>query len=69
MTPDLTVVPGMMGSPRWQTRTLEVYRLEAGCWLLAATHGGDDVARAEPFGAIELDLARGWLPEDETPGA
>jgi Uma2 family endonuclease len=42
--------------------TLEVYRLEAGRWLVTATHGGDAVARVEPFDAIELRLERWWPP-------
>ncbi len=42
-------------------RTLEVYRLEGERWIVASTHGGDDVARAEPFDAITLALARWWL--------
>lgn len=42
-------------------RTLEVYRLEAGRWMVVANHGGDDRVRAEPFDAIELPLARWWL--------
>lgn len=41
-------------------RTLEVLRLEAGSWVVAATHGGDDPVRAEPFDAIELDLGALW---------
>jgi Uma2 family endonuclease len=41
-------------------RSLEVYRLEAGKWVLLQTHGGDDVVRAEPFEAIEIDLLRVW---------
>jgi Uma2 family endonuclease len=41
-------------------RTLEIFRLEATTWLLAATHGGDDVVRAEPFDAIELRLSQVW---------
>jgi Uma2 family endonuclease len=44
-------------------QTLEVYRLEAGRWLVVGTHGGDELVRAEPFDAIELHLARWWLPE------
>ncbi|HEY3356193.1 MAG TPA: Uma2 family endonuclease [Polyangia bacterium] len=44
-------------------RTLEVLGLEGGRWVLLATHGGDERVRAEPFAAIELDLARWWLPE------
>ena len=42
-------------------KTLEVYRLEIGCWVVASTHGGDDRVRAEPFDAIELDIVRWWL--------
>ena len=42
--------------------TLEVYRLEAGRWVVVGTHAGDEVARVEPFDAIELRLGRWWLP-------
>ena len=42
-------------------RTLETYRLEESRWIVAATHGGPEVVRAEPFDAIELRLARWWL--------
>jgi Uma2 family endonuclease len=42
-------------------RTLEVYRLEADRWVVAAAYGGTDVVRAEPFDAIELELSRWWL--------
>jgi Uma2 family endonuclease len=42
-------------------KTLEVYRLEAGRWIVASTHGGSDHVRAEPFAAVELDLVRWWL--------
>jgi Uma2 family endonuclease len=42
-------------------KTLEVYRLESGRWVVASTHGGDDRVRAEPFDAIEIDIARWWL--------
>ena len=42
-------------------RTLEVYRLEGGRWLLLGTFAGDAKVRAEPFDAVELDLARWWL--------
>lgn len=41
--------------------TLELHRLEAGRWIVAANHGGDDRVRAEPFDAVELDLARWWI--------
>lgn len=43
-------------------RTLEVYRLESGRWIVASTHGGAEPIRAEPFEAIELDIERWWLP-------
>jgi len=42
------------------TRTLEVYRLAEGRWLLLATHEGAARVRAEPFDAVELDLAPLW---------
>ena len=41
-------------------RTLEVYRLVDGKWLEVDTWEGDVVVRAEPFDAIELDLATLW---------
>jgi Uma2 family endonuclease len=44
-------------------RTLEVYRREDDRWIVAAVHGGDDVVRAEPFDAVELAIARWWLPD------
>lgn len=42
-------------------RTLEVYRLENGRWVVAGTHGGSERVRAEPFEAVELELLRWWL--------
>ena len=44
--------------PRIQT--LEVYRLEGGLWTELDTFAGDAKVRAEPFDAIEIDLARIW---------
>lgn len=41
-------------------RTLEVLRRTAEGWLLALVEGGDVKVRAEPFDAIELDLAVLW---------
>lgn len=41
-------------------RTLEVYRLTDGHWLLLATHSDSDKVRAEPFDAIELELSAWW---------
>ena len=40
--------------------TLEVYRLSGDAYLLVSTHGGDDLVRAEPFDAIELELGVLW---------
>ncbi len=42
-------------------KTLEVYRLQGGQWLVASTHAGSEHVRAEPFAAVELDIARWWL--------
>ena len=44
-----------------QPRTLEVFRLEQGRWVVAAVHAGGAAVRAEPFDAVELQLARWWL--------
>jgi Uma2 family endonuclease len=41
-------------------RTLEVYRLADGGWLLLATHEGAAIVRAEPFDAVDLELAPLW---------
>jgi Uma2 family endonuclease len=42
-------------------RTVEVLRRRGARWVVAATHGGDDRMRAEPFGAVELDLSLMWI--------
>lgn len=42
-------------------RTLEVYPLEDGRWVVASTPAGDERARAEPFDAVELEIGRWWL--------
>jgi Uma2 family endonuclease len=47
-------------------RTLEVLRLHEGCWLLIGAHSSDEVVRAEPFEAVELDLLLLW-GETRTP--
>ncbi|MBP1635109.1 MAG: hypothetical protein H6Q10_1683 [Acidobacteria bacterium] len=44
-------------------RAIEVRRLEDGRWRVAATHVGDQVVRAEPFGAVALELAALWPRE------
>jgi Uma2 family endonuclease len=41
-------------------QTLEVLRLADESYLLAATFGGSDRVRAEPFEAIELELGALW---------
>ena len=41
-------------------RTLEVYRNLEGKWLQVATHADDEKVRAEPFDAVEIDLAALW---------
>jgi hypothetical protein len=52
------------GSPAWLVdplaRTLEVLRREGSQWLIAGVHVDDARVRAEPFDAIELDLAVLW---------
>jgi Uma2 family endonuclease len=42
------------------TRTLETYRLAGEHWTLLATWRDDALVRAEPFDAIELELAALW---------
>jgi Uma2 family endonuclease len=49
-------------------RTLEVYRLTAEGWLLVGVHEGAAKVRAEPFDAVELDLAPLWLEEEPRRG-
>ena len=41
-------------------RTLEVYHLETGRWVVASTHAGTEEVRAEPFDAVPLDMRRWW---------
>ena len=41
-------------------QTIEILRLESGRWSLLATHSARERVRAEPFDAIELDLAVLW---------
>ncbi|MFT3766366.1 MAG: Uma2 family endonuclease [Minicystis sp.] len=43
-----------------RSATLEVWRLEDGRWREVDTWEGDLTVRAEPFGAVEIDLARLW---------
>jgi Uma2 family endonuclease len=49
-------------------RLLEVYRLDAGDWRRVAVYRDEDTPRAEPFEAIELELAALWIaPAPESP--
>ena len=48
-------------------RTLEIFRRSQDGWNLTAVHGGDEVAHAEPFDAIELELARLWGGPEPNP--
>lgn len=41
-------------------RTLEVLRLDGDTYRLVATHGGEEVVRAEPFDAVGLELSALW---------
>jgi Uma2 family endonuclease len=49
-----------------QLETLEIYRLEAGRWVVVGTHAGHDLVRAEPFDAVGLELRRWWMPRAVT---
>jgi Uma2 family endonuclease len=49
-------------------RTLEVLDLHEGRWLTIATYSRDQRVRAEPFDAIELDLAVLWADLPSLPG-
>jgi len=41
-------------------RTLEVYRLDNGRWVVAAAYGGSEAVRAEPFETVAVGMARWW---------
>ncbi|MBJ6761461.1 Uma2 family endonuclease [Myxococcaceae bacterium JPH2] len=44
-------------------RLLEVFRLDAGHYVLVSTHAGSDAVRAEPFDAVALELSFLWSAE------
>ena len=44
-------------------RTVEVYRLDAGRWIVASTHAGPEPICAEPFTELALDTRRWWRDE------
>jgi Uma2 family endonuclease len=41
-------------------KTLEVFKLVDGGWMLASSHVEDDKVRAEPFQEVEIELALLW---------
>jgi len=49
-------------------RTLRVSRLEGGKWVELGVFGADEKVRAEPFDAVEIDLAAWWEAADEGSG-
>jgi Uma2 family endonuclease len=51
------------------SRTLEVYRLESGHWVVVEAHGDATHVRAVPFDALELDVSSWWLEEPATQAA
>ncbi|MDC3959299.1 Uma2 family endonuclease [Polyangium jinanense] len=46
-------------------RTLEIFVLEKGRWTLLGVHHGSALVRAEPFDAIEIELAALWAEVEE----
>lgn len=42
-------------------KTLEVFRLTDSNWLVVSSHSGDDVVRAVPFDAVEIELSALWI--------
>ncbi len=43
-----------------RARTLDIFRLHEGQWLLVSSFVGDERILAEPFEAVELELALVW---------
>ena len=50
-------------------RTLEVFRLEQGRWVLVGTYEGEAEVRAEPFDEVPLSLGALWVPEQPPRGS
>ena len=42
-------------------KTLEIFQLESGRWVIVGIHAKTARVRAEPFGQLELDLGLLWL--------
>ncbi|MGI9215350.1 MAG: Uma2 family endonuclease [Gammaproteobacteria bacterium] len=47
-----------------EQKTLEVYLREDQRWVLLNSFSGNEIIRAEPFDAIEINLGNLWLPDD-----
>lgn len=43
------------------TRTLDVFQLDSGRWVLLASFAEDDRVRAEPFQDLEIELGNFWM--------
>jgi Uma2 family endonuclease len=50
-----------------ERRTLEVFQLAGDVYSMLHVFTGDDVVRADPFPAVEIDLASIWGPTPEEP--
>lgn len=48
-------------------QTLEVYQRQGKLWLMVAGFQGAALVRAEPFDAVELNLADLWIPDAPPP--
>lgn len=46
-------------------RTIEVYTLRDGEWVVKAVHAGNEPARLTPFDVVELEVARWWIEAAE----
>lgn len=42
-------------------KTLEIFRLQGGKWLLLGSFSGEDRVRAEPFSEVEIPLVNLWI--------
>jgi Uma2 family endonuclease len=42
-------------------KTLDVFRLESGKWVVAGFYSENDKVRAEPFQEVEIDLGNLWM--------
>lgn len=47
-----------------EARTLEVYRLSEGRWVLLSAHEGTETVRAEPFEGLEVVLPDLWVERE-----